>query len=68
MAAPSISLNSLTNECKSARKEARAVTAGGNLNLVGLAATHAENDDPHPHDFDEFGFTKLNPCFIKVSS
>ena len=27
----------------------------------------AENDVPQPHDLLEFGFTKTNPCCIRVS-
>jgi hypothetical protein len=30
--------------------------------------SQAENEEPHPHDFDEFGLMKLNPRFISVSS
>ena len=29
--------------------------------------TYPENDVPQPQDFCAFGFTKTNPCCIKVS-
>ena len=28
---------------------------------------YPENDVPHPHDFDAFGFVKTKPCCISVS-
>lgn len=33
-----------------------------------LIASYAENDEPQPQDLEAFGFTKLNPCLIKVFS
>ena len=45
--------------------------SGGDLrDLAGVApAPHyqPENDVPHPHDFDEFGFTNTKPCCMSVS-
>ena len=32
-----------------------------------LVAVYAENELPQPQDFVEFGFTKMNPCCIRVS-
>ena len=33
-----------------------------------LFLAQAENDDPQPQDFEEFGLMKLKPCFISDSS
>jgi hypothetical protein len=47
----------------------RGSTAGrddSNLNARHLR-DYPENDVPHPHVFEEFGFTNTKPCCISVS-
>jgi hypothetical protein len=41
--------------------------AGEKMRLA-LSRLYTLNDDPHPHDFVEFGLMKLKPCRISVSS